>query len=111
MLCAANTSEFLLSSACSTCRCKSEVNKAAILISQKARHDIGVDQEAAKATKKQEEVFTAELTEVESAIITTELTEASQAEHEAKKFIEEAEEEPEYQDKALNAEEEILNRY
>ena len=77
MLCAANTSEFLLSSACSTCRCKSEVNKAAIFISEKARHDIGVDQEAAKATKKQEEVFTAELTEVESAIITTELTEAS----------------------------------
>ena len=86
------------------------MNKAAIIISEKARHDIGVDQEAAKATKKQEEVFTAELTEVESAIITTELTEASQAEHEAKKFIE-AEEEPEYQDKALNAEEEILNRY
>ena len=50
-----------------------------------------------KATKKkkQEEVFTAELTEVESAIITTELTEASQAEHEANKFFEEAEEDPE----------------
>ena len=52
-------------------------SEAAIFISEKARHDFEVDQETTKATKKQEEVFTAELTEVESAIITTELTEAS----------------------------------
>ena len=51
-----------------------------------------------KATREQEEVdyaiFTVELTEeVESSIITAE--QSSQAEHEAKKFIEEAEKEPE----------------